>query len=169
MSQIIGNEIKTPWGLMAALVDVTKEPVVIGAAFSTLSKFLAKSGQKIDVVEYKKDAKLAGVTDIVNQWIEGDLNAFKKLKVRQPGGDFMQACWKELRKVKGGTVVSYAQLAVNAGRPAAVRAAGSACAKTKIAVIIPCHRIIKSGGAIGAYGWGVNKKIWLLKHEGALD
>ena len=39
----------------------------------------------------------------------------------------------------------------------------------KIAIIIPCHRIIKTGGAIGAYGWGVEKKLWLLRHEGALD
>ena len=49
------------------------------------------------------------------------------------------------------------------------RAAGSACAKNKIAIIIPCHRIVKTGGALGAYGWGVDKKLWLLKHEGALD
>ena len=71
-----------------------------------------------------------------------------------------------MRKIKAGAMESYADLAYRAGSPAAVRAAGSACAKNKIAVIIPCHRIIKSGGAIGAYGWGVNKKIWLLRHEG---
>jgi methylated-DNA-[protein]-cysteine S-methyltransferase len=74
-----------------------------------------------------------------------------------------------MRKIKAGSMESYAELADRAGSPAAVRAAGSACAKNKIAVIIPCHRIIKSGGAIGAYGWGANKKIWLLEHEGALN
>jgi methylated-DNA-[protein]-cysteine S-methyltransferase len=73
-----------------------------------------------------------------------------------------------MRKIKAGTTESYSELAYRAGSPAAVRAAGSACAKNKIALIIPCHRIVKTGGAIGAYGWGVNKKIWLLEHEGAL-
>ena len=73
-----------------------------------------------------------------------------------------------MRAIKAGKTESYADLAHRAGSPAAVRAAGSACAKNKIAVIIPCHRIVKTGGAIGAYGWGVKKKIWLLEHENAI-
>ncbi len=60
-------------------------------------------------------------------------------------------------------------LAQKAGSPAAVRAAGTACGRNAIAPIIPCHRIIRSDGSLGNYGYGVGKKSWLLRHEGAID
>ena len=163
---VIGYELKTPWAPMSVLVDISKQPIVIGASFVSMPKFLSKSGQKLDVAEYKKDPKLAGVTQVIKDWIDGDLNAFRKLKVRQPGGEFMQACWKELHKIKGGTVVSYAELAQLAGRPRAVRAAGTACSSNLIAPIVPCHRVVKTGGNLGNYGFGLALKTALLKHEG---
>ena len=115
-----------------------------------------------------KSSKIKGITEKLEDYFEGDLKAINSIKVKQPGGDFSQSAWSAMRKIKAGTMESYSDLAYRAGSAAAVRAAGSACAKNKIAVIIPCHRIIKTGGAIGAYGWGVNKKVWLLEHEGAL-
>ena len=166
MAKIIGYQIKTPWVPMSVLVDVEQKPTVIAAAFLEMPKLLKKTKAKISISDFKKDSKLAGVTEIINDWIDGDLNAFSKIKVRQPGGDFMQDCWTELRKVKGGSVVSYAQLASKAGRPKAVRAAGTACATNLIAPIIPCHRVIKTGGQLGNYGFGLPLKAALLHHEG---
>lgn len=166
MSRVLGYEIKTPWGPIATFVDVVDEPVVIGAAFSDIPKFLKASGQKLDIVDFKKDAKLAGITSVVNDWIAGDVDAFKALKVRQPGGEFTQEVWKSLRKVRGGTVISYADLAAKAGRPLAVRAAGTAMATNLIAPIVPCHRVVKTGGALGGYGFGIALKAKLLAHEG---
>lgn len=166
--QVLGNEVKTPWGNISVLVDVTADakPVVIGASFLPMSTFLKRAGQKINVVDYTTNKKLAGVTEVINNWIDGDLNAFNKLQVRQPGGEFTQECWKQLRKVKGGKVVSYAELATMAGRPLAMRAAGTACASNLLAPIIPCHRVIKTGGALGNYGFGLPLKAALLEHEG---
>jgi len=166
MPAILGYEIKTPWGPIATFVDVAKEPVVIGAAFSEIPKFLKKSGHKLNIVEFKSDAKLAGVTSVVKSWVDGDLDAFKSLKVRQSGGEFTQDVWTALRKVKGGQVISYADLAAKAGRPLAVRAAGTAMAINLIAPIVPCHRVVKTGGAVGNYGFGVDLKVKLLAHEG---
>jgi len=166
MDSVLGYEIKTPWGPIATFVDVSKEPVVIGAAFSDIPKFLKKSGHKLNIVEFKSDSKLAGVSAVVNDWIAGDVDAFNALKVRQPGGEFTQAVWKSLRKVRGGTVISYADLAAKAGRPLAVRAAGTAMATNLIAPIVPCHRVVKTGGALGGYGFGIDLKAKLLQHEG---
>ena len=73
-----------------------------------------------------------------------------------------------MRKVNAGKTISYAQLAKQAGSEAAVRAAGSACAKNLIAIVVPCHRIVKTGGALGNYAYGLKNKEWLLSHEGAL-
>ena len=74
-----------------------------------------------------------------------------------------------MRKIPAGKTWSYADLAERAGSPSAVRAAGTACAKNLIAPIIPCHRVIKSGGALGNYGYGLKIKEYLLRHEGALE
>ena len=81
---------------------------------------------------------------------------------------FSQLVWKEMRKIPVGKTWSYAELAARAGSPDAVRAAGSACGKNLIAPIIPCHRVIKTGGTLGNYGYGLEIKEWLLRHEGAL-
>lgn len=89
--------------------------------------------------------------------------------MRQPGASFSQAAWKAMRKVRAGKVISYADLAKRAGSPEAVRAAGTACGKNLIAPIIPCHRIVKTGGALGNYGYGLDSKEWLLRHEGFLQ
>lgn len=74
-----------------------------------------------------------------------------------------------MRKVPVGKTWSYSDLAKRAGSASAVRAVGSACATNLIAAIVPCHRIVKSGGSLGNYAYGIEVKEWLLKHEGALQ
>ena len=73
-----------------------------------------------------------------------------------------------MRKIPAGKTMSYAELADRAGSPAAVRAAGSACARNLIAPIIPCHRVVKTGGGLGNYAYGLHFKEELLRFEGAL-
>lgn len=90
------------------------------------------------------------------------------ISVRQPGEKFSQSAWKAMRKVAPGKTISYGELAKRAGSADAVRAAGSACARNLIALVVPCHRIVKTGGALGNYAYGLEVKEWLLAHEGAL-
>ena len=116
-----------------------------------------------------KSGKNHIVVDKLERYFDGELSVINSIKVKQPGGEFTQAAWSAMRRIKAGRADSYADLAHSAGRPAAIRAAGSACAKNRILLIVPCHRVIKTGGAIGNYGPGVDKKVWLLRHEGALD
>jgi methylated-DNA-[protein]-cysteine S-methyltransferase len=73
-----------------------------------------------------------------------------------------------MRKIAPGKTWTYSDLASRAGSAAAVRAAGSACANNSIMLVVPCHRIVKTGGALGNYAYGVEKKRWLLSHEGYL-
>ena len=112
--------------------------------------------------------KIPIISDLIADYFDGDITAINGISVRQPGATFSQAAWKAMRKVKAGVVITYADLADRAGSTAAVRAAGTACAKNAIMLVVPCHRIVKSGGALGNYAYGVNKKEWLLSHEGAL-
>jgi methylated-DNA-[protein]-cysteine S-methyltransferase len=166
MSDLVSATIDSPVGKLYLL---SRGETVLGLNHSGYRDLL--SGLSADELKEKigKVTKVKGITDKLADYFDGDLAAINSIKVKQPGAAFSQAAWSSMRKIKVGTMESYADLAYRAGSPAAVRAAGSACAKNKIAIIIPCHRIIKSDGSIGAYGWGVNMKMWLLRHEGAID
>ena len=83
------------------------------------------------------------------------------------GTAFQQRVWKALRQIPSGTTVSYAELAKRIGAQKAVRAVAQACASNTIAVAIPCHRVVRSDGALSGYRWGVERKRALLKREGA--
>lgn len=78
------------------------------------------------------------------------------------------AVLEELSTVPYGETVSYRDLAERTGRPGASRAVGSAMATNPIPVVVPCHRVLRTGGALGGYGGGLDTKVWLLRHEGAL-
>lgn len=164
--KLVSATIKTPWSSLSVIVDVEHSPIVRASAFQSLNTLIKKAGPEFSGTSIKPVAKIPGVTELILNWIDGDLDAMNSLKVQQPGGEFTQACWKALRKVRGGTVISYQDLARRAGRPLAMRAAGTAMAQNLIAPIIPCHRVIKSNGEIGNYGFGISLKQQLLLHEG---
>lgn len=90
------------------------------------------------------------------------------LPLLTPGTDFQQRVWGELRRIPFGTTISYSQLADRVGSPGAQRAVGAANGRNRIAVIIPCHRVIESTGALRGYGGGLPNKKWLLDHERCL-
>lgn len=81
------------------------------------------------------------------------------------GTAFQQAVWRELARVPPGETVSYAALAVRAGKPGAARAAGTACGANPIAVLVPCHRAVRADGSMGGYAWGLDRKAELLARE----
>ncbi len=89
------------------------------------------------------------------------------LNVLVRGSRFQVKVWEALLKVPPGLVVSYSELARRAGRPEAVRAAGSACAHNAVAYLIPCHRAIRKSGLLGGYRWGLPRKLAMLSREAA--
>ena len=84
------------------------------------------------------------------------------------GTAFQQAVWQELQRIPAGETRSYAEIAAAVGKPKAVRAAGSANGANNVAVLIPCHRVIRSDGSPGGYAYGLKIKQELLRREGAL-
>lgn len=81
------------------------------------------------------------------------------------GTAFQQRVWQLLMDIPRGTITNYSEIAEKLGEPKAVRAVANACAKNNIAVLIPCHRVVKKNGAVSGYRWGVERKEKLLKHE----
>jgi AraC family transcriptional regulator of adaptative response/methylated-DNA-[protein]-cysteine methyltransferase len=82
------------------------------------------------------------------------------------GTAFQQAVWQELRRIPAGETRSYADIAAAVGKPKAVRAAGSANGANNVAVLIPCHRVIRTDGSLGGYAYGLERKRQLLELEG---
>lgn len=87
-------------------------------------------------------------------------------KIFSQGTPFQQLVWKELLNIPKGQTRTYQDIAHVIGKPKAVRAVGTAIGKNNLAVVVPCHRVIRKDGTLGGYRWGIEKKKKLLKKEG---
>lgn len=154
---------KTPVGTLYLISD---QHVLLAAGFRSFEDLLERMDPDDSARQLSRVQTIPIISDLVSDYFDGDVDAFNAIQTRQPGAPFSQAAWKAMRKIPSGKVWSYADLAKRAGSPDAVRAAGSACARNLIAPIIPCHRVVKTGGALGNYGYGLEVKEWLLRHEG---
>jgi methylated-DNA-[protein]-cysteine S-methyltransferase len=134
----------------------------VGELTSLISPALAPA-------ELKEKRDLGPVSTAIRRYHAGELDAVDSVTVRQRSGAFRERAWDVLRKVPAGAPVTYAGYAMLAGSPAAVRAAASACARNAAALFVPCHRVVRTGGALGGFRWGVDTKRWLLEHESAPD
>jgi len=94
-------------------------------------------------------------------------HAATKIPLDLRGTDFQRRVWAELQRVPLGQTASYAQIAARIGRPTAMRAVASACAGNHVAVVVPCHRVVRTDGGMGGYKWGVERKKALLEGENA--
>lgn len=109
-----------------------------------------------------------GIAAALRAYSDGDLAAIDGLRVAQPETPFRGEVWRALRAVPAGRAVTYTELAELAGRPTAVRAAASGCANNLVALVVPCHRIVRTDGGLGGYLFGTPVKEALLRHEGAI-
>lgn len=100
----------------------------------------------------------------LDAYFEGELTRFD-LPLDARGTPFQRAVWTALAAIPFGETRSYAQIAASIGAPTAARAIGTANARNPIAIVIPCHRVIASSGALAGYAGGVDRKRWLLDHE----
>src|SRR5439155_15205012 len=119
-------------------------------------------------VELRKERDPAGVATRLRAYLDGELGALDDIPVETGGTDFQRAVWRELRRVPAGQTRSYGDVARAVGAPRAVRAVGAANGQNPISLVLPCHRIIRSDGDLCGYGGGLERKRWLLVHEGAL-
>jgi methylated-DNA-[protein]-cysteine S-methyltransferase len=103
----------------------------------------------------------------MKNYFAGELDAIDKLPVQTAGTPFQRAVWSALREIPRGATESYGKLAQRIGRPTAIRAVGLANGSNPIGIVVPCHRVIGANGSLTGYGGGMERKRWLLEHEGA--
>ncbi|HZZ34830.1 MAG TPA: methylated-DNA--[protein]-cysteine S-methyltransferase [Caulobacteraceae bacterium] len=108
----------------------------------------------------------AGLVDALGRYFNGELGALGKIAWATQGTAFQRSVWQALTAIPAGETTTYAALAARIGRPAAVRATGHANGSNPVGIVVPCHRVIGSDGSLTGYGGGLERKRWLLRHEG---
>lgn len=107
----------------------------------------------------------SSATEAVDAYYAGDPAPALTTPVRQFGTELFRTGWAALRAIPAGSVLTYTELAAAMGRPAAVRAAASVCARNAPALFVPCHRVVRSDGTLGGFAWGLDVKRSLLERE----
>ena len=122
---------------------------------------------------YKREPQLvrsaapAAIRRALERYFAGILQAIDEIPVETGGTSFQGNVWRALRRIPAGTTLSYGRMAGRLQCPLAVRAVGFANGSNPISIVIPCHRLVGADGSLTGYGGGLERKRWLLAHEGA--
>jgi len=116
--------------------------------------------------EYRRGSDPHHLKAKLQKYFNGDLHILDSVPVSMGGTPFQQLVWTELRTIPAGQTRTYGQLAEKLGNPQAARAVGHANAVNPVSIIVPCHRVVGTTSLTG-YGGGLERKRWLLQHEGA--
>ena len=152
------------------LTCIVREETLVGVAFD------GDRGGTVDYVRKRfpesvtrnvRDA--GGVRAAFARYFGGETSALDALRVDPGGTPFQSKVWFALREIAAGKTWSYQQLAERVGSPSAMRAVGAANGANPIPLVLPCHRVIGKNGKLVGYGGGMDRKVWLLKHEGCLE
>ena len=155
-----------------AVVPTTLGPMLVAATVRGVCRLAFGEGRD-DLVRRFSNAELVEggedfeglLGEVVSAVEQAGPSAHIPLDVA--GTAFQERVWQELRRIPPGETRSYAQIAAAIGQPGAMRAAGSANGANPVAVLIPCHRVVRSNGSLGGYAWGKAIKAELLRREGA--
>lgn len=164
MNTATWSTVDTPIGPFTAVVN--RDGAVLASGWTAeISQLIKVISPMLTPDELQHRSELGAVTIAIQRYHQGELDAPNGIPVRQQSGEFLQHAWEVLRTVPGGKRVTYAEFAELAGRPTAIRAAASACARNAAALFVPCHRVIRTDGGLGGFRWGLSTKQWLIQYE----
>lgn len=152
----------TPDGPFTLLVDARQRVLASGWTDDQRAVLGRVPAPPADVRESDTDAAAA-----VHAYYAGDLAAIDTVAVAAQGTAFQLEGWAALRRITPGHPLSYSDFAAELGRPTAVRAAASICARNAPALFVPCHRVLRGDGSLGGFAWGTDVKRSLLAREAA--
>lgn len=142
-------------------------PVLATATDSGITELRFPPHEPRDAPPDRPTGVLADARAQLSAWFAGELTAFDLPLDLSAGTAFQQRVWALLRTVPYGTTTSYGALATRLDSPGASRAVGAANGRNPVALVVPCHRVVGSTGAITGYAGGLDRKRWLLDHERA--
>jgi len=161
---LIISTMTTPIG---DLTIVTSKEHVLICEFTDHDDRVAKQlGRFYNGATIKKSAPPNSITTSIHAYLSGHTDALNTIKTKPMGTEYEQKIWERLREIPAGTTTNYGAIASELNSSA--RAVGRANGRNPIALIHPCHRVIGADGSLTGYAGGLNRKEWLLQHEGAL-
>jgi len=159
------TELPTPVG---SLLLTANDTAITGIYFPTLDrKPKSRAGWVADDGKRPASALLARARQQLSEYFAGSRTTFD-LPLEPGGTAFQQSVWDALRTIPYGTTMSYGAIARRLGDARATRAVGAANGQNPIPIVVPCHRVVGARGELTGFGGGLDRKRWLLEHEGAL-
>lgn len=157
--------VPSPIGLLAIGV---KDGILVGVDLrGDVGRLRSDLARRLGTTQAGEARDPGGVVSCIRRYFDGQLRALDEIAAEPGGTPFQRRVWLRLREIPAGRTWSYSELARAVGRPAAVRAVGAANGANPIALVLPCHRVIGKDGSLTGYGGGLDRKRWLLRHEGA--
>jgi methylated-DNA-[protein]-cysteine S-methyltransferase len=161
------DEFNSPIG---RILFATNEEAVCSLDFTGYeSRMMNLLGRRYGAVEFQRASDPLELKRALERYFAGDLHVFDATPVATGGSAFQELVWKALRTIPAGETWSYGKLARELNRPQAARAVGHANSLNPVAIIVPCHRVIGASAALTGYAGGLERKQWLLQHEGSLS
>jgi AraC family transcriptional regulator of adaptative response/methylated-DNA-[protein]-cysteine methyltransferase len=156
---------KSPFGWL--IVGATTRGLCWLALGATSAEAEASLREEFPLATLRPDFSLARLVDAAVEFVSGRTDVGHELALDLRGTAFQLRVWQALREIPRGQTRSYSQLARELGDPNATRAVARACATNRVAIVVPCHRVVSVRGSMTGYRWGVERKRQLLEAEGA--
>jgi methylated-DNA-[protein]-cysteine S-methyltransferase len=167
MRTLLFARVKSPVGPLALFAEGDR---LVACAFDpreSLGDVRPWLASKLGEHALKPARDPAGAATRLKRYFGGDLHAIDDQPLALHGTEFQERVWRGLTRIPAGRTLGYAEFAKRLGVPRAFRAVGAANGANPIAVFVPCHRVLAANGTLHGYGGGLDKKRWLLAHEGA--
>ena len=159
------DEVESPVGTMVLVSDGTNLcSLDFGDYGERMHKLL---GARYGEIRLTRAADPQGFSSRLRAYLAGDMASLDDIPVSPGGTPFQAQVWAALRTIPAGTTITYGELAARVGRPTAARAVGMTNSLNPIAIVLPCHRVVGANAALTGYAGGLERKRWLLEHEGA--
>jgi methylated-DNA-[protein]-cysteine S-methyltransferase len=165
--QFILSRLPSPIGVLLVATDAEARLRVLDFSdYEERMHQLMRRRYGADGVRLVEGPAPASIAEPIAAYFDGELAAIDAIPTKTAGTPFQLDAWAALRAIPAGTISSYGAQAVRIGRPAAVRAVGLANGANPIGIVVPCHRVIGANASLTGYGGGIERKRWLLAHEG---
>ena len=165
MKELLIDYIESPIGRIIIVVDEGKMCALDFEGYEERMMKLLK--RRYTSVQLKQTDNPYGFSTRVKDYLAGDYKSLDAIPVSTGGTPFQQQVWNALREIPTGHTFTYSQLAEKIGNPKAVRAVGMTNSLNPIAIVLPCHRVVGANASLTGYAGGLERKDWLLRHEGA--
>jgi methylated-DNA-[protein]-cysteine S-methyltransferase len=164
MKELQFDRIDSPIGTILLVVDDNKLCSLDYADYEPRMMTLLQ--RRYGAVQLEQVSDPSGFSSRIRDYLTGDYGCLDAIPVSTGGTAFQQEVWLALRSIPPGKTLTYGQLAAKLGKPTAYRAVGGINALNPVAIVLPCHRVIGASSSLTGYAGGLERKRWLLQHEG---